>query len=210
MSDTQVKLGNKIVAYYDFIDGARKVISSKTAGSSLSAAVKERIEIPRTDKSGPADLKFESAIHSDIEKIEKLLPYLQGFEPELLNNFQNMVNIEIGGLEGDLSPKERLLGTKLGAIFTAVSVALIWFGFWANFYNPQFARELFDALKEAMVGVAVIEAILIIVIFLGGTFGIISYVYQSWRGRRQASLLRTISRAITLYLIEIGTESASN
>lgn len=202
-NEMNVHLANEIVVFYDFIDSARKIMASKLSKSSLCSTVKTRIEIQNQDKSeAPPDTKFESAIYADIHNIEKLLPYLNGYTPAELEKFRTMIDIEVSGLEGDMSIREKLIGTIPGAIFTGISVSFIWFGFWSSIYYIEVVGDLGQMLKDEIVSFAAVEAILIIVITLGGTFGVFSYVYQAWRGRKQASYLRAIKRAISLHLLK--------
>jgi len=202
-NEMNAHLANDIVAFYDFIDSARKVMATKLEKSSLCSAVDARVEVPNQDSStAPADTKFESAIHADIHNIEKLLPYLAGFTSAELQKFKSIIDVEVSGLEGDMSIREKLIGTIPGAIFTGISVSLVWFGFWSSIYYIEVIGDLGLMLKDEIISFSAVEAILIIVIMLGGTFGVFSYVYQAWRGRKQASYLRAIKRALSLYLLD--------
>lgn len=202
-SDMNSLMAEDIIAFYDFIDGARNAMASESPESSLCAAVKDRIEIPQSESK---DLKFESAIHADIQNIEQLLPYLQGFKPEELVDFQRMIYVEICGLEGDKNPREQLLRSRPGAIFIALSAALFWWGFWSKIYDMKAFQEplsLLSFLIEYIIKIEIIEAVLILVILFGGMISINWYVYKTWRNMKQASFLRTINRAISLYLLNI-------
>ena len=197
----QTELGDKIVGFYEFIDKALVVMKARSVETPLGGMIKKSLEIPNKDKSETPDLKFESAIHSDLANVEKLIPLLSHYEYRQLCDYQKMIEVEIDGLEGDMSPKAILMSTRGGAIFTGFTLAAFWFAFWSNIYVVEGSGEFLNAMKESLTNVALIELVLILIIWLGGTFGLISYAYMMFKNNRQANCLRSIKRAIALLLL---------
>ena len=192
--EQQKQLGNKIVDFYGFVEQALQIIGHGASPGALSTDVKKAIEIPVENES--PDIKFDSAIHGDIATIENLMPLFATYEPDRLLEFQKMTEVEIAGLEGDMSLKVILMNTFFGALFTGFVMMVFWFSLWNNLHIIPEGRAFLDKLRGWVEGIPVIDMILFVFVFLGGTIGVGIYVYVTFKNNRQAAHLRSINRAL--------------
>jgi len=145
-------------------------------------------------------VKFSSTIHVDIERIVSLRYLLYNYPRETLERFCDLIEMEIQGLGGDLKPKNIIAASLIGAIVIGLGLVAAWSKIWANFWGNVFDIAK-DTLLKGLADHGWIRTIAAAIFVFGGFVGIVWYTSASRGNLKQIRRLRSIQRAIKLYLL---------
>jgi len=204
----------KLAKFYNFIEASRNFLemgSYQNADMDLISQLREMMEISKESHGGTVykESKFDSAIYRDIDRIALLRVFLQRFTLDDLKYFQKLVDLEIQGLEGDLKPHTMLTSTIPAAIITGLSLVAVWSAFWSTYFGFDVSKIFVEVFMDKITKNTWLNGILSLIFVIGGFVGISWYVIASYQNLNQISHLRSLHRAITLYLsLEESTTEA--
>jgi hypothetical protein len=194
-----------LIGFYDFVEASReflKMPSCQDDNLDLTLKLEEMMEITKENSAGTQyqESKFDSAIYRDINRIALLRKFLQKFPFDNLKRFQKIIELELQGLEGDLKPRAVLTSTLPAAIIVGLGLAAAWSTLWANYFSFDIAKIFIEVLSNKLQQIKWLNWVASLTFVFGGFVGIGWYVTVSYQNLKQISHLRSLHRAITLYL----------
>lgn len=205
----------RLTDFYRFIEESRSFIkTNKYSGQDdqqLIVQIKQVLEIDKIGSNGNMykDIKFDSAIYRDIEQIVLLKSFFKSYTTADLKHFQKLIAIEITGLEGDMRPRTILTSTIPAAIITGISLAAVWSALGASYFGIDLSNIVVEVFISKLAKITWLRGILSVVFVIGGFLGITWYVTGSYRNQKQILYLKSLSRAISLFLA-IENDSEEN
>ena len=206
----------ELKVFYQFIEASHNFMKrkfSENADLELISQIKDIMEVDKVSSGGNRykDTKFDSAIYRDIRQIALLKNFLKNYPTEDLKRFQNLISVEISGLDGDMKPRTILTSTLPAAIITGFSFAAIWTALWTTYFGFDISDIVTDVFMKKLSGITWLREILSVVFVIGGFLGIAWYISSSYRNQKQTLYLKSLNRTISLYLfIENETDKFRN
>lgn len=193
-------------AYYQFIKQSSQFLKTHQLGDhdlKLISKIEASLESDEENihRSWNKDVNMDSAIFRDINNVLIYREFLKDYTKTELLNFKEIMDVEIGGLEGDLKPQTILASTILAAVIIAFGLAASWSALWANYFNLDLVKIVVDSITQRLNETDWLRWIASAVFVFGGFVGIVWYVSISNRNLRQLAILKSLKRAILLYCL---------
>lgn len=196
---------SELSEFYRFIGEVKQFEKGKfseKADVKLISEIRNFIEVTKTSSNGRSyvEPKFDSAIYRDIAKIALYKNFLKAYSVSDLTNFQKIIEIEIAGLEGDMHPRTILTSTFPAAVITGIGLAAVWTALGAVYFGIDLSNEVVEALVKKLKEIENLKGILSAVFVIGGFAGITWYVTSLYKSQKQLMFLKSLNRAISIYL----------
>lgn len=204
--DSNNKWISEISDFYRFIDDVKQFEKGKfseQADVKLISEIRNFIEVAKTSNNGRSyvEPKFDSAIYRDIGNIALYKNFLKQYTDSELKGYQILIEIEMAGLEGDMNPRTILTSTIPAAIITGLGLAAVWTALGAVYFGIDLSNEVVAALVKKLKEIDWLQWILSGVFVIGGFVGITWYVTSRYKSQKQLMFLKSLNRAISIYLI---------
>lgn len=202
---------SKLTDFYKFIEASRNFLKKDLSQTNrnLIRRVRKSVEISHESPTGTVykRSKFDSAIYYDIDRIALWREFFQRFALHDLKYFQKLIYLEIQGLGGDLQPKNIIAASLPTAIITWSGIVAAWSAFWATIYFDFDITEIFvGVFRDKISHIPWINEIVPLIFVFGGFVGISSYVAASYRNLNRIFYLKSLYRAIAIYLLITGVD----
>ena len=197
----------KLTAFYDFVERSRAFLKTHTQGEAteqLLRSLEKQLEDLKETATGTQyrELKYDSALYRDMDRVAALRKFVQAYPQHDLLRFQSLIELELEGLTGDLQPRAVLTSTIPAAVLLGLSLAAGWSKLWSGYFDFDIAKIFGEVLVGKLQEISWLGWFAPLIFVFGGFAGIAWYVTASYRNLKQISHLRSLKRAVTLFLAE--------
>ncbi len=196
-----------LTAFYDFVERSQVFLKTHTQGEAtqqLLRSLEKQLEELKETATGTQyrELKYDSALYRDMDRVAALREFVQAYPRHELVRFQSLMDLELEGLTGDLQPRAVLTSTIPAAILLGLALAAGWSKLWSGYFDFDVAKIFGEVLVGKLQQISWLGWLAPLIFVFGGFAGIAWYVTASYRNLKQVSYLRSLKRAVVLFLAE--------
>lgn len=189
-----IERANQIADFLTFVQEAKRRSHENLVSSEIAEVrrINSVIESHYVDDQGKPAMyqSIESALYDDARLLVTLWHFFEQQPQRSLPAFEEMLDLEIDGLNGDRHPRKVFDRSPFGVAALIAGTVTIWMTVFQT-YSGDDLSELLELVRfRSIAGL----------IWIIGLFVVIWYILKTHRNNRQVAFLASLRRALKLYL----------